>query len=122
MKKLKRQLKTKEVLCTTVINELKAVRKELADACQKRDQLSLEMDLVTKQMKNELETMQTKEKVLAAQIAKLEEERRNMLTEVRQPCCLLDMVKSAPGRTDQRAWQSLMLLDAVSHGRLSLDS
>ena len=58
MKKLRRQLKTKEVLCTTVINELEAVRKELVDVTAKRDELSVELDLISKNLEERVQASQ----------------------------------------------------------------
>ena len=79
MKKLRRQLKTKEVLCTTVINELEAVRKELVDVTAKRDELSVELDLVSKNLEEHVQASQAE---LRSQLETLEADNRKLRGEV----------------------------------------
>ena len=82
MKRLRRQVKTKETLCTTVINELEAVRKELAEATNKRDQFSMELEAVMKGAEAQAESAKAIHNSLQARLQQNEEEKRKLLSEV----------------------------------------
>ncbi|XP_065185322.1 uncharacterized protein LOC135815903 [Sycon ciliatum] len=82
LKRLRRQVKTKETLCTTVINELEAVRKELAEATNKRDQFSMELEAVMKGAEAQAESAKAIHNSLQARLQQNEEEKRKLLSEV----------------------------------------